>query len=330
MNPSQKRKKILVVRLGKIGDIIISSFVFEVIKKNEPKAEIHLLTLSKNREALKYNQFIDKVYFANKNFLLWFKIIYLSRVKFDLLIDLNDDPSSTSRLIRKIIHARTTAGFKFDENDKLDISIPRPPKEKTHIIERIKLLLEKVNFKFAEKEVKPKLYLGEKENQDVWEELKPIKETHKILALNISAGADIRYWSTEKWIELLNKIDDTKSNWHFLILSTKDDNTTAEKIVNQISKRNISRNTFQSFQHFASYIRNSDMIITPDTSAVHIASAFNLPIVALYPDYEWNFISWQPLSDKFISIRSQQHSIDAISVDKVFNSFLQLYKEVNL
>lgn len=330
MHSSKKYKKILIVRLGKIGDIIVSSFVFEVIKKNEPETEIRLLTLTRNREALMYNPFIDKIYFTNKNFWLWFKLIFLSRIKFDLLIDLNDDPSSTSRFARKIIRAKTTSGFRFDENDKLDISIPRPPKEKTHIIERIKLLLEKLNFSFNEKEVRPKLYLGKKENQEVLEELKPIKKTHKILAVNISAGAEIRYWTSEKWIELLNKINMIKDNLYFLILSDKDDVSISEKIVDQISNKNVMRNTLQSFQHFASYINNSDMLISADTSAVHIASALNKPVIALFPDYEWNFVSWQPLSDKFVSIRSQKHSIDAISVDEVFTSFLQLYKEVNL
>lgn len=330
MISNSKNKNILVVRLGKIGDIIISSFVFDIIKKNNPQTKIYLLTLDRNREVLKYNPNIDQIYLVNKNILLWFKLLLIRRIKFDMLIDLNDDPSSTSKLIRKIIHAKVLAGYKFYKNDKLDFSVERPSKESSHIIERVKLLIQKLNFKFNESEVKPKLYLGEKENQEVLEELKPIKRTHKILAVNISAGAEIRYWTSEKWIELLNKINTVKDNLYFLILSDKDDVSLSEKIVDQISNKNVMRNTLQSFQHFASYINNSDMLISADTSAVHIASALNKPVTALFPDYEWNFVSWQPLSDKFVSIRSQKHSIDAISVDEVFTSFLQLYKEVNL
>ena len=44
--------------------------------------------------------------------------------------------------------------------------------------------------------------------------------------------------------------------------------------------------------------RRVDLIFTPDTGMVHIASALNTPVVAIYRDNPENFEQWKPLSDR--------------------------------
>ncbi|MBK9099891.1 MAG: hypothetical protein IPM14_17665 [bacterium] len=107
------KKRILIVRLGKIGDIIIASSVFLVWKKLFPDNHITLVTLDKNKDVLKYNRDVDEIYFVKNRAQLFFQIIKLRSERFDLLVDLNDDPSTTSAILRKYIKATVTAGFKF-------------------------------------------------------------------------------------------------------------------------------------------------------------------------------------------------------------------------
>ena len=48
-------------------------------------------------------------------------------------------------------------------------------------------------------------------------------------------------------------------------------------------------------------IKESALVITPDTSIVHIASAFSIPTIAIYREDkkgEHNLITWGPNSDK--------------------------------
>jgi hypothetical protein len=52
-----------------------------------------------------------------------------------------------------------------------------------------------------------------------------------------------------------------------------------------------------------------DLVITPDTSVVHIASAFNTPIIALFGCSDSNFNKFRPLSDTAVAIRSQQNTL---------------------
>jgi heptosyltransferase-1 len=319
-------KKVLIIRLGKIGDIIISSFVFEVLKKRFPGIEISLFTLQSNREVLKYNSDIDHLILSKKNLYLYGKIFSLRKKYYDLVIDLNDDPSTTSSIIKKVIKAHRIVGFNFTSNDSSDL-FPQPPKDKTHIIDRISYLLNELGIKLSKNDIHPKLFLGSTEKVDVENQLNEYKNQNKIIALNLSAGAEIRYWQIENWIELINKIHVEIPDIMFLPLSKAEDEYLRNGIFDKINKELLINQINKSFHHFASYIYKSDFLISPDTAAVHIASAFNKPMVAIYPDYEWNYVSWKPLSDKFIAIKSKSNLINSVSVNEVYNAFIGIYKQ---
>ena len=321
------KKRILIVRLGKIGDTIIASSVFFEWKKLFPENHLTLVTLDKNEDVLKYNKDLDEIYFFKNRVQLFFQILRLRSENFDLLVDLNDDPSTTSVLLRKYIKAAATAGFKFSEINTPDMSIDRPPKTETHIIERAKVLLKNLNNKFDNSDLKPIIYLGEIESHVVNEALQKFRDNKKIISVNISAGAPIRYWPEKKWIELINRICEESVDWLFIILSEKRDEQLKELILKRIVTTRSIQATFDSFQYYAAYIKNSDLLITPDTAAVHIASAFNVPVIAIYPNYEWNFISWQPLSTHFRSIKAKEENISNVSVDEVYQSFISLTSE---
>jgi ADP-heptose:LPS heptosyltransferase len=321
-------KKILIIRLGKIGDIIITSSVFDLLKKKYPGINISLLTLEKNREVLKYNPNIDRIYFTNKNLTLFFLLFKLRKNRYDIILDLNDDPSRTSGTIRRILKAGTTAAFNFDILPMPDIAVTQPPKNSTHIIERIQKLLEGLEIQIGNNELRPSLYLGKSELKDVEEQLAQYKNNSKIIAINLSAGAQIRYWPVPKWIELLTRISDKYPDYKFLLLSTDADKEICEKISNNISVPRLLSQKFNSFQHYASYICKADLLITSDTAAVHIGSAFNKPQIVFFPAVEWNFISWQPLSEISKSIISKAENLAAISVDEAWQTFEEIIKEI--
>lgn len=322
-------KKILIVRLGKIGDILIASAVLEVLKKKFPDVKISLLTLKKNKEVLKYNPNIDRIYFSNKNLFLYLKILLLKLHYFDFLLDLNDDPSTTSKLIRKILRVDTTIGFDFGESEKPGISVKRPSKEKTHILERTESLLGAMEISLSKEEFHPVLYIGEEEESLVIDQIKQFNDDYTIVAVNISTGAKIRNWGEENYSELLSKLVDNKY-LKLIVLHLEDDKNRADRILKMIPEDYLIPMKYHSFQHFASYIRNADLIITPDTSAVQIASAFDVPVIALYSNVEWNYVSWQPLSSVKKSLRSKSESIKGISVDEVYSAFVGIQSQLTV
>jgi ADP-heptose:LPS heptosyltransferase len=69
-------------------------------------------------------------------------------------------------------------------------------------------------------------------------------------------------------------------------------------------------------------------VVTPDTSVVHIASAFNVPQVALFPPVEWNLHKFRPLSDRSVVLQPSEGaplaSIRTEDVIEAMENLLQL------
>ena len=324
-------KKILIVRLGKIGDLVVTSFVFEVLKNKYPHLEIHLLTLSSNKDVVKYNPRISKVIYAKKNLSLYLKLPGLRKESYDMIFDFNDNPSTTSALIFKFVTARIKAGYDFPKYERyINFKVTPIKKESSHIIERMNNFLYQLGIEADEKLVKPFFYLGSDELSDVVRELSKVEKGKHLIAVNLSAGANIRYWEREKWDQLLHSINDEYKNCFFLLLSTEKDRALQKQLATSFGDENCIEGKLASIQHFAAYIKSADMLITPDTSAVHIASAFDIPTLALYPNPEWNYVSWQPYRVAYRSIKSSTENVNDISVQEVFTKFKSLIKEIGL
>lgn len=324
-------KNILIIRLGKIGDIIVSSFVFEVLKNQYHLSKLTLITLHKNKDVLKYNPQLDKIIYINKNIFSLLKLINLLPIKFDIIFELNDDPSTTSSYILKYLRGKIKIGYTFDKNIKhLTTSVNRPDKTKSHIVERAASLIEGSGIKVNEADLKPIVYIGEQEKDEVLQHLKHEREHALIIAINISAGAQIRYWKEEYWIQLIQIIYNNRPNVKFLILSIPKDDSQRDKILSNFDPKVFIIPKYFSFQHFASYINFCDLLISPDTSAIHIASAFQKPVIGLYPNYEWSFVSWQPYKTPHRSLKSPDESISAIQPEEVYSAFLELTDETQL
>jgi heptosyltransferase-1 len=317
-------RKVLIIRLGKIGDIIVTSFVFEIIKSNYPQADIYLLTLTPNKDVLEFNPSLKRVYYSKNNFKLFWNLIKLKLIYFDLLLDFNDNQSTTSSMIFRFLRSKVNAAYDFEGyKNIIDVKIKPLMKNESHIIERMKDFLIQLGIPVNEKEVKPFFYL----NPIVYADIKTQMQENKIIiAINLSAGAAIRYWEKDKWIELLRLILKNYPNFSLLLLSTNKDESLRKEIHSNHIQTHCPKNL--SIQHFASYIKIADILITPDTSAVHIASALGIPTIALYPNYDSNFVSWQPYKIPYRSIKSMDESIKQISVEEVFNAFQSLVNEI--
>jgi ADP-heptose:LPS heptosyltransferase len=317
-------QNILIVRLGKIGDIITTSFVFEILKYNYPGIHITLLTLNKNRDVLKYNPNIDEIIFANKNIFFYHVLFRLRKRTFDLILDFNDNPSTTTAMIFRFCYADNKISYDYKKyQGLLTYKIQPLSKETTHIIERIRDFLIKIGLRINEELVKPVLYTGNKEELNIKNQLDYLDQKDKIVAINISAGAAIRYWKTSHWIKLIKMIKENYDNVKFILLSSENDIKITDEIKSGIDAALIQQKYF-SFQHFAAYIKCSDIIISPDTSAIHIASAYGIPVIGLYPNSKWNLSSWRPFKTDYKALMSKVEEIGFIEPIEVYNAFCEL------
>ena len=77
----------------------------------------------------------------------------------------------------------------------------------------------------------------------------------------------------------------------------------------------------------AALIDQLDLIISPDTSIVHVASALDKPIVSIHENNKYSFRSWSPSSTLTKTVFSpKDNSIDGFDVEKVIEFSSQLLR----
>lgn len=150
----------------------------------------------------------------------------------------------------------------------------------------------------------------------------------KIIFLNCFAKNKKRLWDINNIIELIKKIKqhDACSGYAFIINALPDKIKLIEDIIKAHSLENVHVFTAsKSFFELPAVISLCDLVISVDTSVIHLAFALNVPLVGLV---RLQNVIWAPKSEKsfFVYTKSKREWTDNISVEDVF----KIIKESNL
>ena len=108
-------KRILFLRQdGKIGDYIVSSFIFREIKKFNSEIKIGVVCTTKDAYLFKQNPHIDQLYFVKKRSILDYikSGLVLAKEKYDVVIDPTLAIKNRDLLLLRLINAKNYIGYK--------------------------------------------------------------------------------------------------------------------------------------------------------------------------------------------------------------------------
>ncbi|MGX2949107.1 glycosyltransferase family 9 protein, partial [Frederiksenia canicola] len=69
-------------------------------------------------------------------------------------------------------------------------------------------------------------------------------------------------------------------------------------------------------------IKSSYLVISPDTSIIHIASGLNKPMIAFYGDGKENFTHWHPNSQNIVHLIQYKKNINEITPQQILPEWL--------
>jgi len=300
--------------------MILTTPLFSELKSLYPEFEISVLASPKNSVISKNLSIVDFTYEYDKKLYSTTKLIKSLRGKsFDLWIDTKDEYSNTSKLLKSLCNPKQSLGFNFNKA-VFDVDL----KNYTVGEHRVDINLSPVNYLLKEKKsrtVKSIFDIPAQDKLNVKQILDKI--AGKKFLLNISAGIKTREWSTEKWIYTSENI---QNDINVILTGQEKDYDRINLIIEKSQREKIYFVKTKTIFEFAQLIKDCDLIVTPDTSAVHLASCFNTPIVCFYNNVEWNLKKFAPLSDKQIVLVSKDensfNSIASEEVIKAINSIL--------
>lgn len=260
-------EKYLIVRFSSIGDIVLTTPVIRALRKSKPTCIIHFVTKSAFKGILETNPYLDKVIHFDKDIKDVFPV--LKAEKYDHVIDLHKNLRSFH--LKLTLRRPSTSFSKINFRKFLLTTFKMDTMPHIHIVDRY--------FKAVAN-------LGVINDGQGLDFFIPPKDTvacetygleEGYITFAIGAQFATKRLPTNRIIELIQPLD-----LQVVLLGGSMDQENGDLIVKATGKNVVNLCGALTLNESASVIAQSSLTISHDTGLMHIASAFNKPIVSIW------------------------------------------------
>jgi len=318
----QQAKSVLFLRYDRIGDMVITTPVFRELKLAYPHIRITVLASTANQDVLTNNPYIDNIVTNRKNNLLGdlSSLLKLRKQKFDICVEFDHSVIPHAILRLKIIKPKKVISVKKDgrygvlgsELSLYDFYTEKP--NDAHFRDIWLATLEPFG-------VKPKsndydLFITDTQQKQAQNFIKQYSSKF-LVGINLEGavkGKKIKF--SELW-EICQGLYKANNKIQIIILTTPGNlQSIHEKVTESSLDYVVASYKTNTILDVAALINQLDFIITPDTSIVHIASAFNKPIVTIHENNQDSYQLFSPVSTISKTVFSNSiKSLEGYSLD---------------
>lgn len=325
----KKIKRILVVRNDNLGDLILTIPAIRALRQTFPDAFLAVLVHSYTLPVVEGLPWIDKIYSYVKykhdnhptRFHAWLEQYRLhkelQRQHFDLAVGIRSEFSPSQGLLIYASAAPWRLGLTPTKKGKdraffYNIIAPMPSEEK-HEVERSLDLVRTIGADTANKELEFFIPPDRKQQIKNWISQQGINKP--IIGIQITQRVTAgRVWAAEKYVKLINSVQDEGVYTPVLIFAPSDSNI-ANILQQQIENKII---TFSSsdLKLFAALLNACALLITLEGGAMHIATAVDTKTIAIFGKTNTNV--WHPWGNKHIALKKSNQEND-VQVEEVLD-----------
>ncbi len=264
-------KKILIIRLSSLGDIVLTQSTVQAVRNEFPKAQIHYLTKRAFSPIVEMFECVDEIhYWENKNTIL----MKLRKLKFDLAIDLHSKLNTF--IIKSFINAKQTSTYSKEHLLRRQIVKKKTNRTISSTVDLYFTALKKIGL--DSKMSNPKLFpLNNTEMPEIFSVSKKVKH----IGLFPGALHKTKQYPIKQLAELIDSVP-TEWNCQFLIFGSKAERYLAEKLNSLTEKKIIDLCGELDLQQLVTAINKMDVVISNDSGPMHIAAALSKPQIAIF------------------------------------------------
>ena len=273
--------KILIIKLGALGDVIRTTPILSAIKNKHKNSEIYWLTKKECAELLYNNPKIKKVLILPYHFEEQFDILY------------NFDIEKEALNLASNIKAKEKYGFYDNFGYPTAFNLKAEYYLNTlfddELKKRNKKTYQEMIFEIAElpyKKQKPEIYLNKEDYNYADEFLKKNNLKNKTL-IGVHIGASPRWpskaWARNKIKEFIVKLKE--KNYNMIIFAGLNEKKYQENLIKELRSRGIKvyyNNPNNSIKEFTSLVGLCKIMICSDSFALHISLALKIKTVGLF------------------------------------------------
>jgi ADP-heptose:LPS heptosyltransferase len=316
--------RILVVRMERIGDVLIGIPVLRSLRARYPRAHMDLLVSRPNlsvRDAV--TPFVNRVWCYDKTLPSALRLLRdLRAARYDVVVDLVDNPSATAQLVVRWCGAPAAVGLLHAEAGSYTHAAPLLDRGNVHPVERLAQLLLPFGIDPAAESLDLAYPISPDDVELARQTLGP---TEKLLRLGINvSGRDTgRHWGWANYVAVVQHVLTHDPRFAVSICGAPADSRQVLQIALASGADAIPPQT--SLQQFAAIVHEFDLLLTPDTAVVHIAAAWKIPTVALY-HADPAIAPWVPYHTPHRAV-SDPRGVAAITADRVIAALDELIRE---
>ena len=298
-------KRILAIRIDRIGDIVVSMPALKALKAIFPYAKLSLLVAEGRQGLLKDIPWVDEVIILKG---LRQTIEQLKEKKFDLAIDLLMDYTLKTAFIAHASKARFTMGFDIEGRGCFFNIKHKPTFLKQQMSRHIFGLARLVSQGFLGKDIaQPADYcdilvsVERKERMKRLLKVKGVPDNELLIGIHPGAYYSTQRWPLDRFGQLAEEIVD-KYQVRVIILGSKEESAVVERVFNASKQKSVQVAGLK-LDELVAMISLLDIFICNNSGPMHIACSLGIPTVSTIGPTDSAL--WSPVGDKHIVVRKE-------------------------
>jgi len=309
--PSADLKRIMIYRPERFGDLLATLPVIRALKSHLPDIEVHVWTSPQGRELLEPEPTVDRIQvIAGKSN---DRKIARATGTFDLVIDLQMRDSVNALLT---CHAAAgdgvLVGWGKDALRPYYDWAPMLESSDEYAMHRGLGVMDLFGLEPpSEADILPAFT-----DSEMAAVAGLIENAPAPIILNLSAGDRNRRICESVWQQLIEALQ-SRYDTHIVLNALGADRECAQRLADRFGARVKVAPGNLTFRQAACLITHARLLISADTSLVHIAAAAGVPTVAVYlPRTDWR-MSWIPQGVHVHALQVATNALDGLSADRL-------------
>lgn len=280
--------RVLFLRYERIGDLIMATSLIRAIAESSPRVTLDVVASPAARPVLEHNLHVRKVFVLDRKRRGSYVKLgnALRRERYDVIVDgrINNPPVFTTTpllMLRAGAPYRVGAGGACADR-VYNVRIPAYDRT-THYIEASRLLAAPFGVDVDAVDWRPEIFLTRTERNSAdaaWHSAvaRSGADRERRLLVNLSASEAKRRWSDENFIAVLRDLRARRPMLPVMVIGLPREWERVRRVAASLGAEAVAT---PHLRQALALVATSDMVVTPDTSISHAASAFRKPAVVL-------------------------------------------------
>lgn len=343
----EQKLAILIIRRDNIGDLVLTTPMFEAIRQRYPDAYIAVLVNSYNAPAIAGNPFVDDIFSYTKGKHAaggsvwrahWQRILLIWRLRrrnFDFVILPNGGFAARALGFARLLKPKHIVGFVGGESGHghIDTAIPHAGGELMHEAEDIFRLLKPLDITGPI----PRLaVLPERAAlAQIAHCLPPVFSAAEgpVVGLHLSARKEKQRWPVEKFAALARHLHQRHGARFLVFWSPGDENNPfhpgddgkAAKLLADIADLPVAPVRTEALSELIAGLSLVDYAVLSDGGAMHLAAGLGKPLVCFFGNSP--AARWHPWGVPYELLQKSSEDVGEITVDEAMDAFNRLLEK---